>query len=227
MDRPSPLGCGLPYDQACVADPCYHGAREDCRKACGETCATCGGACTVSCDRCKAGCKDDACRLRCATLCGQCKQDCLTARDRCGSATCTTTYEKCRTDLVSGWLKNNCDAVCVGFNACWERCQNRASENEDCMEKCTRTVAGAKACNPNPMLCPEMRNAAERKKLDPKWKTNKCDELCARVWTCAKETCAKTPGCGEDIKMFDRCFARAGAQACGDKGQFELLCPEP
>lgn len=223
-ESPDPLACDLPYEQACVADPCWHRAREDCRKACGATCGTCGKACIASCESCKMSCADDACRTRCAEACGRCRQDCLTARDRCGSASCTGVYTKCRADLVSAWIKNNCDGVCSAFDRCLERCESKSGD--DCFETCRATVPGAKTCDANPILCPEMFMAPERRKLDPKWRANKCEDVCAKIRACARAACGKTDaGCFPTDEMFQACWKRtSGASACGNPVQLGEMC---
>ena len=94
----------------------------------------------------------------------------------------------------------------------------------DCWEK----GPGAAACHANPMLCPEMFMAPERRELDPKWKANRCEDVCVKIWACAKTACEKA-SCVEPVKMFDGCSSRtAGAAVCGVIGLAGLSrCPEP
>lgn len=214
--RTGPLSCALHFEQACVADPCFHEDEEACKHECVATCDGCGASCVTSCDSCKTSCKDDVCRRKCAESCGQCRQGCLTSRDRCSTAHCTEVYKECRTKLVSTWLAKGCDAVCA---RCTQKCPNGDC---DCWEK----GAGA-ACHANPMLCPEMFMAPERRELDPKWKANHCEDVCAKVWACAKAECAKS-GC-EPMQRFDRCAQRTpGTSVCGVAAPLgSMRCPEP
>jgi hypothetical protein len=216
-ERPSPLACRQPFEQACIADPCFHEDEESCKGQCQDTCATCGDGCVKSCESCKAGCKDDSCRRACAEACGKCRQACLTTRDHCTSADCAEVYKTCRTKLVGNWLSNGCDRVC---STCTQQCPNG-----DC--PCWQTPK-AKACKANPMLCPEMLWAEERKKLDPKWAANHCDDVCAKIWKCANAECAKHD-CGEPLRMFDRCAARMPESGpCRIRPEVgSLICPEP
>ncbi len=204
--RASPLSCRLDVEQACVADPCFHEDETQCKQACATTCDGCGGSCVTSCEACKSSCKDDGCRLRCAASCGRCRQECLTSRDRCSSAHCTEVYKQCRTNLVSNWLAKGCDAVCA-------RCSRQCADG-DC--DCWNRGPAAVACNANPMLCPEMNAAPERRELDPAWKANHCEDVCVKIWACAKSACENSKdGCGEPAKMFDPCSRRvAGAGPC-------------
>jgi hypothetical protein len=214
-----PLACTLPIEQACIADPCFHEDAESCKSACDEACTSCGGACVRTCDACKTGCakeaSGDGCRRRCAQACGACRQGCLSARDRCRSADCTQVYTACRQKLVSEWLAKDCDRAC---SVCDRKCGP---------ESCTCWESGpAKACNANPMLCPEMFTAPERRELDPKWKANHCDEVCAKVWKCAQAACEKT-GC-EPASKLDACAAKAPqAGACGIRELAFLRCRTP
>jgi hypothetical protein len=213
----SPLECRQPFEQACVSDPCFHEDEERCKATCQGTCVSCGDGCVKSCESCKATCKDAACRRRCAESCGKCRQDCLTTRDRCTSADCAEVYKTCRTKLVTDWLAQSCDRIC---NTCTQKCPNG-----DC--PCWDTPQ-AKACRANPMLCPEMLWAEERKKIDPKWKANHCDEACAKIWKCAEDECSKSTSCGETIKMYERCAARIPeAGPCRLRQGAGILCPEP
>ena len=218
--RSSPLSCRLDIEQACVADPCFHEDETQCKQECATTCDGCGASCVTSCETCKSSCKDDACRLRCAASCGRCRQDCLTTRDRCSTAHCTEVYKQCRKNLVSSWLAKGCDAVCA-------RCTRQCPDGEcDCWKKGTVAVA----CNANPMLCPEMNAAPERRELDPVWKANHCEDACGKIWACAKTACASAKdGCGEPAKMFVPCSQRvAGAGACKLVGLDGMMrCPEP
>jgi len=213
----SPLDCRQPFEQACVADPCFHEDEESCKSTCQSTCVSCGEGCVKSCESCKAGCKDDACQRSCAEACGKCRQDCLATRDSCTSADCAEVYKTCRTKLVTDWLANGCDQIC---SACTQRCPNG-----DC--PCWQTPK-AKACRANPMLCPEMRWAEERKKIDPKWAANHCDEACAKIWKCAEVECGKSSSCGDPHQTFERCAARIPEAApCRIRQVGTLLCPEP
>jgi len=221
-DGPGPLSCDLRYDQACVADPCFHEDREACRKDCTSTCTSCGKTCAGACESCKAGCSDDRCRRTCAESCGRCRQECVGARDRCATAQCREVYRTCRVALVTKWLASGCDAVCRRLTKC-----NADCSAGDCSEACQKSIPGVEACHANMMLCPEMASAYERYELDPKWKANRCDAACKQIWKCAEMECSKASGCGEDIKMFDRCAARVPAAApCGIR-EAPLLCPEP
>ena len=38
----SPLDCRQPFEQACVADPCFHEDEESCKSTCQSTCVSCG-----------------------------------------------------------------------------------------------------------------------------------------------------------------------------------------
>jgi hypothetical protein len=224
-ERQDPLSCKLVVHQACIADPCWHEDFQSCRAACGDKCSTCGSACVRECEACKGACRDDACRRACAERCGACRQACLTARDQCATADCTRVHEQCRQKLVESWLSRKCDGVCAAISACHERCDKAGKD--DCFELCETKNAAAKACGANSMTCQEMQYAPERKKLDPKWVDNKCDDVCKRIWSCAQTRCQKT-GCGELIKEYAVCAARtAGSDACGLRSFNMALCPEP
>src|SRR5262249_15159486 len=125
-----------------------------------------------------------------------------------------------RTKLVSTWLANNCDQICA---ACEKQCPNDFSSCK-CYDK-----PAAKACHANPMLCPEMRYAHERKALDPKWKANHCDDVCVKIGRCAEADCSKASSCGEPMKMYQSCAVKTpGGAACGLRGiEGGILCPEP
>jgi hypothetical protein len=74
------------------------------------------------------------------------------------------------------------------------------------------------------MICDAMLYAPERRQVDPAWKANGCDDACAKIWRCARDTCNKG-GCVEPIKEFEGCRARiAPPKACG---HLSMLCPEP
>ena len=216
--RAGPLSCALDFEQACVSDPCFHEDETTCKEQCVTTCDGCGASCVTSCESCKSSCKDDACRVKCAASCGRCRQECLTARDRCSTAQCAKVYDACRTKLVSTWLAKDCDAVCA-------RTTKKCGFDSDCWEKSPAVAA----CRANVVLCPEMATAPERRTLDPKWKQNHCEDVCAKIWACAAATCAKKSGCGEPAKEFEGCSRRvAGTQVCGTVGIDGMMrCPEP
>ena len=224
--RRGSLSCAFTFEQSCVPDPCLEEAREKCQGACADTCRGCGDACVGQCESCKQGCKDDACARACAESCGRCRQECMTARDRCGTGHCEEVYDACRVKIVGEWLAKGCDAACAPMQRCQESCGDDAY-SEACNEKCSKKVPLAKACNANanPMICDAMRSAPERKKLDPIWTKNHCDDVCAKVWACAKATCEKR-SCVEPIKEYAGCAAKTPlAKVCGIT--MPMLCPEP
>ncbi|MEO6572977.1 MAG: hypothetical protein ABIP89_04000 [Polyangiaceae bacterium] len=80
----------------------------------------------------------------------------------------------------------------------------------------------------NPVRCDAMQSASERKILDPKWKTNQCDAVCAKIWSCAETECEKS-SCVEPIKKFQGCAQKIpGAKACAlQDAPSTLLCTAP
>jgi hypothetical protein len=125
---------------------------------------------------------------------------------------------------VKKWLANDCDSVCRAVKPCLERC---LSKGDDCNELCYKHNAAVQTCGAFPMQCEEMRDAPERRKLDPVWTKNHCEVVCARIWTCALQRCQKAD-CVEPIKQYAPCAAATpGADVCGLREWSMLRCPEP
>src|ERR1700733_14081371 len=101
-DPPVPAQCTLPYEQACVYDPC-HDVEETCRQTCSTSCASCDQKCVTTCGACEAACSDDACRLECGKRTGACKQASVEAVDKCSTATCARKAKACYPAEVRKW----------------------------------------------------------------------------------------------------------------------------
>ena len=201
------LACTIDYDaetfhHQLASDECLGDSRRACWTSCENDCSTCG-----------TSCKDAACEAKCLAALGECK-----------TKHCGVVHARCRTKLVTEWLANKCDATCAPYDACMTTCGSiGGAAAGTCIQKCL----AMKTITCDPMKCGAMQNALERKTVDPKWKANDCDAVCARVWKCAESECGKTEWCGENIKMFGTCVKRtAGGNACGLRESFEL-CPEP
>jgi len=184
-------------------DPCLGSSREACWTGCENDCMACGATCA----------RDGACEARC-----------LRARDECKNEHCKAVHSSCRADIVSRWLADRCDDRCGPFRACMLRCGTLSGpESGDCVGGCTKP--STPSCNV--YWCDAMQNAPERKRLDPKWAANRCEDVCARVWKCAASECQRSPGCAEDVKKYGACVERVpGARGCGLKDSWGL-CPEP
>jgi hypothetical protein len=141
----SALSCTLPWQQACVYDPCFTRLQE-CRGACGKTCGACDERCATTCDDCKGRCKGEACLAACAKTTATCKQACLGAVDRCGTGQCAARMKPCYADEKRKWVSHGCswEKVSGCANACIDRlneCQGPACD--DVMPKC-RDACSAK-----------------------------------------------------------------------------------
>ncbi|HEY1957720.1 MAG TPA: hypothetical protein VGH28_19000 [Polyangiaceae bacterium] len=202
---PRDIGCAIRFDREemnhmAALDECLGEPRKACWAGCEATCTSCGVAC--------AG--DSACEAQC-----------IAERDTCKSNHCVDVHARCRNDLVRDWLTNRCDDLCGPYRDCIEDCA--ANPSDDCPKKCEATATAA--CNP--VRCDALRDAPERKTLDPRWRANDCDRVCTKVWECARAQCDATAGCDEPVKTYRACIARMpSARACG-LDESPGLCPQP
>lgn len=137
---------------------------------------------------------------------------------------CGEEYRTCRTKLVGDWLASDCRSLCLPYDRCIVAAVGTGATK--CDERFETSAAGKPACNP--FACATLRWAQERKVLDSSWTKNGCEDVCTRIWSCAKTECFRS-NCSEPIKRFATCARRAPKAAACDllETSATLLCQEP
>ncbi len=208
-------------------DPCSIHEGHDCESRCGARCEACDATCRTTCGACFGACNDSACETRCASQEGACRVACSRERVGCASTRCAEEYRACRSKLVGDWLASDCRSLCIPYDRCIAATSTRASASATtCDERFLASAASKPACNL--FACATLRWARERKVLDPSWTKNGCDDVCARIWTCAKAACFSS-NCNEPIERYATCAKSTPKAAACDLIEISatLLCEEP